>query len=43
MEMMGIKSEVVAVKEQLAFWQWVGDVTTAFNLSITVVSLRADK
>lgn len=42
LEVIGINSEVVAVTEQLVFWHRVGDVTTPFNLSITVISLGVD-
>lgn len=31
-----------AGEEWLVFWHWVGDVTTAFNLSITVMGLGVD-
>ncbi len=43
MEVMGINMEAGVTEEWPAFWHWMGDVTSAFNLSITVVGLGADK
>ena len=42
MEMMGINREAEGRDEQLVFSNWVGDVNTAFNLSITVMGLGVD-
>lgn len=36
---MGINTEAGVREERVVFWHWVGGVTTAFNLSITVMSL----
>lgn len=35
------KREAGVREEQLVFWRGVGDVTSAFNLSITVMGLGA--
>ena len=43
MEVMGINREAGVREERLVFWHWMGDVTSAFNLSITVVGLGVDK
>lgn len=39
METMGINTAAGVREERIVFWHWVSDVTTAFNLSITVMGL----
>lgn len=42
MEVMGINREARVREDLLVFWHCVGDVTSAFNLSITVMGLGVD-
>lgn len=39
---MAINRQAGVREERIVFWHWVGDVTTAVNVSIAVMGLGAD-